>query len=246
MDNSKYSPGEILQILNDFYNCQSAFDPEVFPGEILTFETTISEWREICDLVEPKKIARYYYDSFTLTTPLTEFENILLKSEASLNEFCRYIADNAVKQSISPILIMGQYCMSAAIFKTLTTNLEARGIDIQNIRPGTEFKPLFRKHGGVILEEVSKLAPGSLSKFEYVDNWISKTGSAFFLLFFFSIIIVPIVWHFHWLLLVPLIIAISLLVIGHKFSPAKEVIGGYDTVRDLIIGMQANLKSPLN
>lgn len=42
MIGSKYSPNEILQILNDFYNCQSVFDPEVESGEILNFETTIS------------------------------------------------------------------------------------------------------------------------------------------------------------------------------------------------------------
>jgi len=29
------------------------------------------------------------------------------------------------------------------------------------------------------------------------------------------------------------------------FSPAKEVIGGYDTVRDLILGMEAQTKKAL-
>jgi len=54
MNVSKYTPEEILQILNDFYNCQSVFDPEVEPCEILTFETTIADWIIICNLLEPK------------------------------------------------------------------------------------------------------------------------------------------------------------------------------------------------
>ncbi len=77
MSEKKYSPHEILQILNDFYNCQAVFDPEVDPGEHLTFETTILDWRAICDLIEPKKLAKSYSDLFNLTTPLADLEKIL-------------------------------------------------------------------------------------------------------------------------------------------------------------------------
>jgi len=246
MADSKYSPEEILQILNDFFHCQAAFNPEVDPGEDLTFETTIAEWRDICDLKDYMCLAKVYHEFFQLTTPLHELEDCLLLEKTKLSRFCHYIADHASRQTVLPMMSLGQLCMTASIFKTLMAKLKLRGVDIQHIRPSSEFKPLFRKHGDVILEEVSKLAPGSLTKFDYVDNWISKTGGGFFLFFFFSIIIVPIVWHFHWSLLVPLVIAISLLIIGQRFSPAKEVIGGYDTVRDLIMGMQANLKIPAN
>lgn len=242
MIGSKYSPNEILQILNDFYNCQSVFDPEVESGEILNFETTISEWRRICDLVEPKKLADYYYDLFQLTTQRADLQAVLLQNKNELRILCNYLSEHAIKQSISPILIMGQRCMTASIFKTLTSNLETRGIQPKSIRPSSKFAPLFQKHGAVFLEEVNKLVPGSLSKFEYRDNWVVRTGIAFNLFFFFAIIFAPVIWHFHWALLIPLCIGLTLIFIGNRFKPAKQNIGGYDTVRDLILGMEAQTK----
>jgi hypothetical protein len=241
VNDSKYSPDEILQILNDYYNFQSVFDPEVSPGQALTFGTEIWEWMDICDLIEHKALAKYYHSLFRLTTPVHELEQILSHQEATLKGFTLYIADHAVKQTVAPIVTMGQSCMTAAIFKTLTGNLKTRGIETQSIKPSSKIAPLFRKHGPAFIEEVNKLAPGSLSIFHYEENWISKAGSSFFLFFLLAIIIVPIVWHFHWLLLVPLFVGIALMVVGNKFSPAKEVIGGYDTIRDLIVGMQARM-----
>lgn len=242
MNECKYTPDEILQILNDFYNCQAVFDPEVDPGETLTLDTKISEWRSICDLLEPKALAEYYHDSFQLNTPPADLELILKQSENNLRSFCNYLAEHAIKQRISPIIIMGRPCMSASIFKTLMANLQAKGVEAKNIRPSSKIAPLFRKHAPVLLQEVNKLAPGSLSNFEYRDNWIVKTGVAFNLFFFFTIIFVPVIWHFHWMLLIPLCIGVSLNIIGNKFSPAKEVIGGYDTIRDLILGMKSQVK----
>lgn len=242
MNYCKYSPDEILQILNDFYNCQSVFDPEVDPGETLTFDTTISEWINICDLLEPKALAKYYHDSFQLNSPPADLELILAQGENNLRSFCNYLAEHAIKKSISPIIIMGQPCMTASIFKTLTGNLQARGVEVKNIRPSSKIAPLFRKHGPALMVEVNKLVPGSLSNFEYGDNKIVKTGAAFNLFFFFAIIFVPVIWHFHWILFIPLCIGIFLTFIGNKFSPAKEVIGGYDTVRDLILGMESQTK----
>lgn len=245
MNDCKYSPDEILQILNDFYNFQSVFDPEVDPGESLTFDTTILKWISICDLLAPKALAKSYHESFQLNTPLVDLELLLLEGENNLRSFCIYLAEHAIKQTISPIIIMGHSCLTASIFKTLTANLQARGVASKNITPSSKIAPLFRKHGPVLLQEVNKLAPGSLSNFEYRDNWIVNTGVAFSLLFFFTIIFVPVIWHFHWILLIPLFIGIFLNIIGNKFSPAKEVIGGYDTMRDLILGMEAQAKKAL-
>ncbi|MEO6149262.1 MAG: hypothetical protein ABIN95_02620 [Mucilaginibacter sp.] len=184
MSESKYSPEEILQLLNDFYNFQSVFDPEVDFEESLTFETTISEWMNICDLVGPKKLAKSYYDLFQLTTTVTDLENILSQSDNELKDFCNYLSKYAVKQCISPIMKMGQDCMTASIFKVLTINLQSRGVEIQNIRPSSKIVPLFQKHGIVLLEEVNKLVPGSLSKFEYRDNWIVRMGIIIIFFFF--------------------------------------------------------------
>ncbi|MFI5136475.1 MAG: hypothetical protein ACHQIM_01525 [Sphingobacteriales bacterium] len=245
MSDTKYSTAEILQILNDFYNCQTAFDPEVDLDKQLTFENTISDWRAICDLVEPKKLAKCYYDLFNLTTSIGDLENILSEKQNELKVFCAYISEHATKQTIAPIVMMGQSCMTAAIFKTLIANLKKRGVKTQDIKPSSKFIPLFHKYGGVLLEEVNKLAPGSLTKFEYRNNWIVETGISITLVFFLSIIIIPVIWHFHWTLMITLALGLVVIFIGNKFKPEKENIGGYDTIKDLILGMQAQINKAI-
>lgn len=110
------------------------------------------------------------------------------------------------------------------------------------IRPSSPFIPLFKKHGGVITEEVNKLAPGALSKFEYTNNRIVRIGQALLGIFMLSIILVPLIWHFHWALFITLGFGLILIFTGRIFKPEREIIGGYDTVRDLIVEMQLHLE----
>lgn len=239
----KYNSDEILQLLIDFYNFQTRFDPEVDSGEQLTFDTTISDWISICDLVGPKELAKVYHDFFNLNTPIIELERILTSQDVNkLKDFCDYIADNAYKENIKPIISLGQSCMSAAIFKTLISNLTKRGINTDNIKPSSEFIPVFKKYSVELLEEVNKLAPGSLTNFDFKDNWIVRTGGIIILIFILSIIVIPLVWQFHWSLWIILGIGLTIVLIGKMFKPEKDVIGGYKTIRDLIIGMQEQIK----
>jgi hypothetical protein len=240
---TKYSPEEILQIINDFYNCQSQCDPVVYPGAELTFNTTISEWRDICDLVEPRDLAKYYYDLFKLESPIEEFEKILIwEGKNKLADFCMYIAEHAQKEEIKPIISMGITCHEAAIFKTLISKLKQYNINTDEIKPSSDFVPLFKRYPDEFLIEVNKLAPGSLTNFDYKDNWIVRTGGIIILIFILSIIIVPMIWQFYWSLWIILGIGLTIVMIGKMFKPEKDIIGGYDTIRDLIIGMQEQLK----
>ena len=239
---TKYSADEILQILNDFYNFQSQYDPEVDKGEELTFDTTIADWRMICDLLEHKELAKYHHDLFKLQTPIAELEKILiLEKQNKLRDFCVYIAENALKENIAPIISMGQTCMTSAIFKILISNLKNRGINTDNIKPSSEFIPLFDKYGSEFLEEVNKLAPGSLTKFEYRDNKIVRIGWSIIGIFILSIIVIPLIWHFHWGLMILLGLGLMAIIVGKRFEPEKNIIGGYATVRDLITGIQAQI-----
>jgi hypothetical protein len=239
---TRYSSNDILQILTDFYNCQSEFDPETEKGEELTFDTTIADWRIICDLVGPRKLAKYHHDLFKLQSPIADMENILIhEKQNKLRDFCNYIAQNGTRQDITPIISLGQSCMTASIFKTLLSNLKNRGINTDNIRPSSEFVPLFNKFGSELLEEVNKLAPGSLTKFEYRDNRFVRTGWSIIAIFILLIIVIPLIWQFHWGLMTILGFGLILVIIGKRFNPEKEIIGGYDTVRDLIFGMQSQI-----
>jgi len=244
----RYTPHEILQILVSFYHLQEAYDPVVLKGQELNFETTVSDYIDIGDLLPPKQLAKYYHGLFEISAPLTQLEEILVEDKSNtLQTLCEYIAKHANKENIKPITLLGQQCTTAAIFKQLTTNLQKRGVKTVEIRPSSPFIPLFKKYGGVITEEVNKLAPGALSKFEYTNNRIVRIGEALLCIFLFSIILVPLIWHFHWALFITLGLGLIMIFIGRTFKPEKEIIGGYNTIRDLIIGMQLHLeKSSIN
>ena len=238
----KYSSEEILQILNDQYNFQANVDPEVDKGENLTFTTTIVEWIDICDLLEPNKLAVVYHDSFELKANQSELIELLLKKDATVKMFCDYISQNANKVIIKPSMSLGKSCLEASIFKTLKSKLEEKGIDTKNFKPSTEFLPFFDKHAPELVEVVSKLAPGSLRDYEFKDNLLTKISAWSF---FFAIIIIVISWIMYevtWITWVPFMISLLLFFIGKKFKPAKYEIGGYHTIRDLIIGMKNRLE----
>jgi len=94
-EKTKYTSEEILQILIDFYNFQANFVSEVDKEQGLTFQTTIKEWRSICDLIEPTKLAKCYHEFFELETNESDLINIFSnEKEHTLKEFCDYMAQN--------------------------------------------------------------------------------------------------------------------------------------------------------
>lgn len=241
---TKYTSEEILQILIDFYHFQANFDPEVDKGQELTFQTTIQYWRRVCDLKEPVELAKYYHKLFELEINITGLVDLLCNEKINtLKTLCDYLAENAVKEDVNPIISLGKECQEAAIFKTLKDKLEKRGIDTKDFRPSTEFAPFFDKHASVLIEIISKLAPGSLPYYKISDNLIGKLG-AFMLIFSIIILIIVLINHQSvWFILISFGISILLLFIGNKLKPTQYEIGGYNTVRDLIVGMKIKMGS---
>ena len=47
--------------------------------------------------------------------------------------------------------------------------------------------------------------------------------------------------HFRWALMALLGLGIIVIIIGKRFRPEKEIIGGFTTMRDLIIGIQGQI-----
>lgn len=238
-----YSKEEIFQILIDFYNFQVAFDPEVDKEIDFYFNTSINEWISICDLVEPKKLAKYYFELFELKTDYFEFETIFLKGKSkNLGDLCEYLAIHSIKKEINPIILFGKSCKSAAIFKTLKSELLKKGINTNNLKPDTELLPFFRKYGGVLLGIVNKISPGSLTNFEYEENKQTSFGISLILITVFLMIPILYFWSFHWLYFIPIIIGLLLTIIGRNLKPKKYSVG-FSTFRELIYDMERKLEN---
>ena len=235
----KYSKNDILQMLISQYHLQTEFDPVVIKGMELNFQTTIFDWRDICDLIEPKKLAKVYHESFNLKTPISELEKLVSDEDKStISDFCEYISEHAERQNIEPIRLLGQNCRTASIFRTLKQNLTEKGADTSDLKPSSEINPFFLKYGGILFDEVNRIAPGTMSEFEFKANWISRIGRIIMFIGFFAGIWIWWFWSFHWSLLLPIILGIGIYQIGEKRKPEKMNISGFKNFRELIYGME--------
>jgi hypothetical protein len=239
---TKYTPEEILQIIIDFYNFQSEFCLEIAREQKLTFQTPIKEWRNTCELLEPNKIAKTYHEFFGLETDQSNLIDIILREENTLKVFCFYLAQNATKEKVNPILSLATECLEAAIFKTLKDKLEKKGIDTNNLNPSTKFAPFFYKHSSEVVEIVSKLAPGTLSYYKIKDNLVYKLRVILYLFSAIILIFVLINQMSIYTILISMGIPIFLLFICNKYKQTYDI-GGFDTIRDLIIGIKIKIES---
>ena len=239
----KYSKDEILQMLISQYHFQTKFDPNVFEDVEPNYEFTIFEWRDACDLLNPTKLAKIYHEEFKIKRPILELETLLKNEDINtLNEFCYYISQHAERETIEPINLFGQNCQTASIFRTLKNNLTKKGVDTTYLKPSAKISNYFLKNGGIIFDEVNRIAPGTMSKFEYKVNKTEVMGNR---ILFFTIIFGIAFWKilfFHWLLLLPIVIGIIVSQIGMKKEPEKLNFGGFENFRELIYGMEKQLK----
>lgn len=239
----KYSKDDILQMLISQYQFQTEFDPVVESGMELNYETTILDWIDICDLIKPKKLAKVYHEEFKLNRPISELEQILTDFEKStLSDFCEYISQYSERQNIEPIKLLGQNCQTASIFRTLKQNLTDSGVDTTDLKPSTKINEFFLKSNGLLFHEVNRIAPGTMSEFEYKAHKVQRTGST---IGFFAVVFAIgfwSIWFFHWLLLLPIVIGIGVYQIGAKKEPEKMNIGGFENFRELIYGMEKQMK----
>ncbi|TKG87898.1 hypothetical protein EYV94_27785 [Puteibacter caeruleilacunae] len=234
----KYTPKEILQILNDFYLLQSEYIGEAKRGHKLSFETTIKNWRTTCNLLEPDKLTKADHEYFGLTTDMAELMDILSnENKNTLKEYCEYIAQNAKRETITLRGSLGGKCLEAGILKKINENLKKRGAKIKELKPSDNFPLLFKKHPE-IFEVVSKLAPGTIGYYKIKVNTVSKIGGYLFLLAILILIIVLIVHKASWFLAIPFIVSFIFMSIGNKMKDALFDIGGYKTVRDLVYGIK--------
>lgn len=183
---TKYQQEEILQIIQANYIQQQQVDDIVLKGQELVFETTISDWRDICDLVDTSQLWKYLDDYFHLRADRDTWMTVLEpEDEKTLGDLCNFIADHAEKEIIGPVKLFGNDCNTAAIFKSLKRRLEDRGIDVSNFRPSSHLEPLVKKYKSVLIQEINQIDPTVLPPIDFKTNWVYKWGLRLLLTFIF-------------------------------------------------------------
>ena len=241
----KYSKEDIFEMLISQYQFAIEFDPVVVKGMDFNYQSSIFDWRDACDLVEPKKLAKLFHEEFKINRPLAELEKILVnENKRTVSDLCEYLSEHAQREKIEPVKLLGQNCHTASIFKTLKQNLTKKGADTSDLKPSTEIKPFFLKYGGLLFDEVNKIAPGTMTDFEYKPHKLSRIGRYIAFVGLFTMIGISWILSFNWYLTLPLIIGILISKIGDKKQPEKLNVGGFKNFRNLIYEMESNLQKP--
>ena len=233
---TKYHPTEILQIIQANYRQQQQYDDIALKGKELTFETTIADWQEICDLVETTQLWKYLNYYFRIDHVKESWMATLEPEDTkTLGDLCNFIARHADKEIIRPIKLFGSNCETAAIFKSLTAKLKDRGIDISGIRPTSELEPLVKKYSSVLIEEINQIDPTVLPPINYKTNWVYKWGlRTFIALLFVTFFLAYKELKWAWITGGITLVGYIMIWIGAILKPKQASFAGIQTVADLV------------
>jgi hypothetical protein len=157
------TPDYVLAVLADHYRQACAYDPEVEPGEALSFDTTVAEWRAICDLARWRKLGRCQNEWWDINCTDAEWDAVLNPaSKRTLRDVCQLIASRARAPRIAPSLLLGRACLTAGVFRTIRAMLAEVGADASVIAPPAPLAPYARRYGHLLLAGIARLAPGAL------------------------------------------------------------------------------------
>lgn len=233
---TKYHPTEILQILFANYKQQQQYDDIVLKDQLFTFNTTIEEWQDICDLVDSSKLWKYlnYYFRISLNKEL--WMTVLEPEDTkTLGDLCNFITLHADKEIIQPIKLFGNNCKSAAIFKSLIRKLQDRGVDTSDIKPSSKLEPLVKKYTSTLIEEINQIDPSVLPPINFKANWVYKWGlSTFITLLLVTILLAYNESKLGWLTEGLTLVGYIMIWIGAKLKPKHASFTNINTVADLI------------
>jgi hypothetical protein len=156
------TPLDILNIFKEQHRLCSPLDPEADPHAVLSFESTIEEWRDANDLIDWRPLSRVLNNEFNISVTDKEWDLVLTpSSDRTLNDVCQLIAKYSADQEIKPIKLLGQECLSSAVFRTLKKYLQRTGIDVSDLRPSTSITPFFEKHFSEMLGQTTIISKGN-------------------------------------------------------------------------------------
>jgi len=152
---------DVIAWLNADYRLRSGFDPEVDPGFVLSRDTTISEWRSVCDLVGPRSLARVMNNWFGCELPDREWAELLEpEGTRTLGGIADRIAPLIRFPDFAPATVAGQVDPPAGAFFALRRLVAQKGIEISDMRPSTRIATLSEAQVAGLGMALAKLGPG--------------------------------------------------------------------------------------
>ncbi len=182
---SKYSPEEIFEIFKEQHRLASPLDPIADETFELTKGTVIIDLQDAQDLLPWHKWTEWLNKCYGIEAKSAEWKEIVKPiTEKTLWDVCLFISKRAEKKRIKPMKLLGNECLSSAVFLTLKKNLKTKGARVDNLRPSTNiseyldnndnFSPLLEEATLTGVRTFDKLTYGKLETEGRFKYWIDK------------------------------------------------------------------------
>jgi hypothetical protein len=226
------TPEYILAVIKDSHRQQCQFDPEAEQDILLTFDSTIDEWREACDLLGWRRLAKAMNDWFKTGFSDEQWKAVLEPAKKQkLRCVCELMATKAKRIEIKPF---GNRCVNAGIFLTIRSLLKRAGVE-EEIKPSTQIAPFSRNYPEKFLGDIAKMEPGALPLVKLHKPFYDYSIGAFLL----GLVICGV-----GSLLNPFVVifgvcfaafAYAAIYVATKSRPSKVEFGSVETFRDLTL-----------
>lgn len=232
------TPDYVLSVIQDEHRQTCEYDEGTDPQAILSYDTTVSEWRDASDLVGWWQLGRALNIRWDIRCSAAEWHAVLVPAgKRTLRDVCNLIAPRAVQPVIRPATVLGRECAAAGAFLTVRALLRDAGAAADEIAPSTILAPYTRDYAYVFLGAVSRLAPGVLPPIRIQSAYADAVYSGGCFLILLSIVFLALglagLWVFT-LVGVPLFVFSHLLMwFAGQVTPDSVEFGELRTFRDL-------------
>lgn len=155
------TPEQILGIFRDWQRLE--FGKVADEKAILSFNTTVSDWRAVSDLHGWRQLGEALNKFFNTTFSKEEWRAAMKpERQRTLWDVCALVASRANLPKIHEAKILGRACKTASAFFALRSHLRLAGLNVELICPSAKLDSCLRLHTQVAIEVICKLVPGRM------------------------------------------------------------------------------------
>jgi hypothetical protein len=228
------TPDEVLAILVDQHRHQPNMDSEAEPGAVLTFDSSIADWRSACDLLSWRGLGQALNQEWAMSLSLAEWRTILEPADQrTLRGLCEAISRQARIESLPDTGLLECRSLEGRAMRSLRAVLLRLGMPRNEIRTTTPVTPLLSKYGWRLLTPCVRLAPGALPAVRHAGRIHRALWVVWAALILASIPLVLYKLHLGAESLSAAMVVTLLLLIPHPVFQGKMVLPGIANLGDL-------------
>lgn len=153
----------VLDVLVDEHRQQCHYDSSADPDASLTFDSTVADWRNACDLIGWRQLGHAMNEGWGTSFTNAQWRSALVPAKSkTLGNVCNLIATEATSPTIRPITLFDRPCRPAAAFLTIRSLLNDAGADVSSIGPSTLLDDFTKNYLLTFLGPISRLTPGAI------------------------------------------------------------------------------------